>query len=128
MPVLTPEQMRALTDLLSAREQQLRSEVLVARQAVEERDAAVLTREAVDRGEEASVQIQSGIDHAELERDMHELLDIDEARKRLAEGTYGRCAACGEDIDFLRLQAQPAALRCAACQTLFERGHGGSTR
>lgn len=118
----TPEQLHALADLLAQREAQLRGEVQAARLAAAERDAAA-SREAADRGDEASVQIQSGIDHAEFERDVRELTDIENARQRLDEGHYGLCTDCGETIGYLRLQAQPAALRCAACQTAFERHH-----
>jgi RNA polymerase-binding transcription factor DksA len=38
----------------------------------------------------------------------------------LARGDYGVCEDCGEPIGAARLQAQPAALRCAACQQRFE--------
>ena len=119
---LTPEQLHALADLLTQRKMQLHDEVQAARRAAEERDATAV-REAADRGDEAAVQIQSGIDHAELERDLRELLEIDAARERLAEGRYGECADCSEPIGYLRLQAQPAALRCMRCQAAYERTH-----
>ena len=122
MSSLTAEQRLALANLLEQRETQLGAEIRAARLAAGERDAAT-TREAADRGDEATVQIQSDIDHAELERDVRELLDVELARSRLAEGSYGDCVDCGEPIDYLRLHAQPAALRCAACQAAFEHAH-----
>ena len=122
MSSLTAEQRQALIHLLEQREAQLGAEIRAARRAADERDAAT-SREAADRGDEATVQIQSGIDHAELERDLRELLDIELARSRLAEGSYGDCLDCGDPIGYLRLQVQPAAQRCAACQAAFERTH-----
>jgi DnaK suppressor protein len=121
MSSLTAEQRQALIHLLEQREAQLGAEIRAARRAADERDVA--SREAADRGDEAAVQIQSGIDHAELERDVRELLDIELARSRLAEGSYGDCLDCDDPIGYLRLQAQPAAQRCAACQAAFERTH-----
>lgn len=47
------------------------------------------------------------------------------AQARLAEGTFGTCADCGDAIARDRLRAYPAALRCAACQNEFERRSGG---
>jgi RNA polymerase-binding transcription factor DksA len=44
-----------------------------------------------------------------------ELADIDAARERLAEGTYGICADCGRRIPEGRLLARPTATRCVAC-------------
>jgi len=37
---------------------------------------------------------------------------IQDALLRLDEGTYGRCAVCGCDIDDERLDARPEALTC----------------
>jgi DnaK suppressor protein len=33
---------------------------------------------------------------------------------------YGKCADCGADIPFARLQAEPQALRCSPCAALHE--------
>jgi RNA polymerase-binding transcription factor DksA len=36
------------------------------------------------------------------------------AIERIDQGTYGTCATCGKHIEVARLQANPAALTCAA--------------
>ncbi len=43
------------------------------------------------------------------------LAEIAEAEARLAEGLYGRCAACELEISRARLEALPATTRCKAC-------------
>ena len=43
------------------------------------------------------------------------LREVDDALRRLRNGTYGRCAGCGEEIPTDRLQAKPAADRCVPC-------------
>ena len=47
--------------------------------------------------------------------EVREIQRIREALKRIAEGTYGVCSQCGEDIDPKRLKALPTATRCIAC-------------
>jgi RNA polymerase-binding transcription factor DksA len=47
-----------------------------------------------------------------------ELSSVSKAIRRIADGTYGRCLRCGEDIEAARLQALPASAHCAACQGL----------
>jgi len=57
---------------------------------------------------------------AEERRDIDELVCIEAALHRLDHGTYGDCLQCGEPIPLQRLMVQPAALRCAACQSTLE--------
>lgn len=38
------------------------------------------------------------------------------AHDRLAQGAYGRCCECDEDIDPARLRQDPAVVFCMACQ------------
>jgi RNA polymerase-binding transcription factor DksA len=49
-----------------------------------------------------------------------ELREIDATLARLASGTYGRCANCGQDIPPRRLQALPAAALCVTCQSIAD--------
>ena len=62
------------------------------------------------------------VDFARTDRDAVALAEIDSALRRLADGSYGVCAACGEDIALARLQSTPQALRCVVCEALRERG------
>ena len=45
---------------------------------------------------------------------------VKEAQERLADGTYGTCADCGEPIPKARLEVRPEATLCVKCQTLRE--------
>jgi RNA polymerase-binding transcription factor DksA len=53
---------------------------------------------------------------------------IAEARRALAEGTYGICLDCHEPIPPERLRAVPEAVRCLEDQRLFEGLHRQHTR
>jgi RNA polymerase-binding transcription factor DksA len=64
----------------------------------------------------------------ELDETERMLLDaeerrIDDARRALAEGTYGICRNCGREIPAERLEAAPEAVRCIDCQRHFEGYH-----
>ncbi len=50
-----------------------------------------------------------------------ELADVEHALRRLDDGTYGRCEACGKPIDTARLEAMPAARFCVDDQASAER-------
>jgi DnaK suppressor protein len=45
---------------------------------------------------------------------------IEAAPRRIAEGTFGLCAACGDDIPRKRLEALPWTDRCLRCQEIAE--------
>ncbi|HLD99111.1 MAG TPA: TraR/DksA family transcriptional regulator [Bdellovibrionota bacterium] len=49
------------------------------------------------------------------------LKKIDEALRRISNGTFGECEQCGEDIDFRRLEARPTATLCVHCKEDQER-------
>ncbi len=51
-------------------------------------------------------------DLAILESIEAELADVEHALRRLDEGTYGTCQACGRPIDDERLEALPATRLC----------------
>ncbi|MFA8444212.1 TraR/DksA family transcriptional regulator [Yoonia sp.] len=44
-----------------------------------------------------------------------ELRLLNDALKRIADGTYGVCAKCGDDISQARLDAVPYAMICRDC-------------
>ncbi len=60
------------------------------------------------------------------ERESAELVAIDSALQRIADGRFGLCDRCGSEMDTARLHANPTALRCVTCQTLHERAHPGT--
>jgi DnaK suppressor protein len=85
-------------------------------------DAGCLLHDRVDVGPDAdaSDEVQKQLEwwhRAQLES---RLRDIGEAQDRLIEGLYGRCSDCGEEIDFRRLTADPAAALCLSCEKAIE--------
>ena len=58
------------------------------------------------------------------ERESAELVAIDAALQRVADGSYGLCLDCGDAIANARLHASPTALRCVGCQSQAEQASG----
>ena len=49
-----------------------------------------------------------------------EVAEIEEALRRIVDGTYGVCDMCGEPIPSVRLRAAPSARLCLPCQKRSE--------
>jgi RNA polymerase-binding transcription factor DksA len=80
----------------------------------------------MDRADVAvAVQI-ADVSNAEALRDIRELGEVEAALSRLAGGHFGHCIDCEKAIDAARLYAQPAALRCLACQKRYDGTHARS--
>lgn len=85
--------------------------------------AALGHQEVPDEVDVAEVRLRSALRHAERERDVEELREVEAARSRLEAGVFGLCIECGLEIDAQRLQVRPACARCMDCQVRHERLH-----
>jgi RNA polymerase-binding protein DksA len=114
--MLPGRQLAEIERRLGTRLMRLRKEIAAVRLQREDDGA----REVFDRKDEADARAQLAIDDAEVERDMAELREVRLALHRIADGCYGVCETCGEEIAVERLLAEPQAARCVACQEQSE--------
>jgi RNA polymerase-binding transcription factor DksA len=119
MDLLTRSRLDLLQDLLARRRLQLQTEIMLSQAVVRRPDAG----EVGDWKDEAQRRQQAEVAEAEELRDAAELARVEQALARLRQGTYGVCLHCGRPIPWARLQVQPAAPCCAACQAEAE--HAG---
>ena len=77
-------------------------------------------REVLDQGESSEVDIQEDIEFALIQMKGETLNKVNEALRRLDEGTYGNCFECGDEIANARLRALPFAVRCKDCEEARE--------
>jgi DnaK suppressor protein len=68
------------------------------------------------------------VDLARSDQDIGELRAVNEALARLHTAKYGLCSDCEAEIPFDRLQHNPQATRCLACQSAFESQRGQTRR
>lgn len=90
-------------------------------------DAAMVTEgldHNADAGDLSVADDTVTADFADARRDIDEYEAGRTALARLESGDYGTCTDCGQAIPPARLQAQPFAVRCVACQERRERAAG----
>ncbi|ALP52048.1 hypothetical protein Tel_02215 [Candidatus Tenderia electrophaga] len=121
---LSNEQLQQLKQRLETRLAELRQ---IISDALAAAGHDQLVGQVRDSGDEALVELLSGVDMAIAEIDTQELMDIRAALDRMETGQYGRCIDCGGEIAPARLQSQPAASRCIECQEVFESRHRRAT-
>ena len=109
--------------LLAEREAELRA-VLRATGDLAEHASDVSKGEVVDFKDMAVEETQAVVEHAKAGQAAQELEQVIAARRRLADGSYGECLDCGEEIDLRRLRALPATPYCTACQAIHEHEQG----
>jgi DnaK suppressor protein len=106
-----------LRTLLIGRRTQLQREIdnLIAQHRDNHSDSQVLDVE------DTSLRDATGAQQiALLEARTQQRIQLDEALRRLDDGTYGMCEDCETPISPARLRALPFARRCVACQEQFE--------
>jgi RNA polymerase-binding transcription factor DksA len=113
---LSAAQKKEIRDMLLAMRDRLQGQITALRGDSLVRDDDVIT------GEDGSdfFERQFALNIASSEHDS--VVEIDEALRRLDEGTYGACEECGELIESPRLRALPFVRRCIRCQSHNENG------
>lgn len=75
-----------------------------------------LVETALDDGDWSVIDLSEDINLKQLSTHRENLLKIDEALRKLKEGTYGKCEDCGEEISEKRLKVIPFAIHCIDCK------------
>jgi DnaK suppressor protein len=125
---LTPEQAQELKVIVERRRTALSSEFGRDLDRMRQDRLDNIVGAVPDPGDESVQSLIRDLDQAEASRDLSELRMLEAAGARIAEGSYGICTSCGQDIGFERLRANPAAERCIQCQTQYEKTHASQTR
>lgn len=73
-----------------------------------------------DLADQASEGYRKEFLYSLSDSDRETLLQVEEALRRMDEGTYEECSSCGEKIPLARLKAIPWATLCINCQELQE--------
>ncbi len=106
--------MQRVRTRLEAKQAELQHEI--AGLISEEASSARQGQGVEDVGETAQTFQEVQMEESILQNLRHLLADVEEALKRLQEGTYGRCLSCGQPIPEQRLEAIPWAVRDVACE------------
>lgn len=117
---ITAAQRATLRKELEDRRKLLRAE-LAAKLNEQDNPALLGLRNRMEETDDWAVaDLETALDVAEVSRDAGELRDVENALLRMNDGTYGECVDCGKSIPYARLEANPSAARCIACQERVE--------
>lgn len=84
-------------------------------------DFAVNSDDRYDEVDQATTDTDQSMRMRLCNREVLYLRKVDDALKRIEEGTFGLCDECGEDIELRRLEARPTATLCVGCKEDQER-------
>jgi phage/conjugal plasmid C-4 type zinc finger TraR family protein len=124
---MSAEDRKRIEALLDARIDEIaqtRAAVRRSSEGMRESELAHVDNHPADEGSELHEQEVDQTTEIFLEEEERR---IAEARRALADGTYGTCKDCGAPIPPARLEAMPEAVRCLECQRHFEGGHRQQT-
>ena len=79
-----------------------------------------------DEVDQANADIEQNMRMQLKNRENFTLQKVNEAIRRIEEGTYGECNNCGDHIELRRLQARPTTTLCIACKEEEEKGNASS--
>ena len=79
--------------------------------------------ELSDEGDHASVNNNSMVESAIVQQQTKELEEIEKALSKIANGEYGICEMCEDDIGFQRLKVKPHAVYCIDCREIAEKSN-----
>ena len=128
MSILDCKQLDSLKDRLHQRREKLLDDLRTQLRESGDKNFAELAGQVHDAGDESVAELLGSISTIAAEQETRELREIEAALQRIQKDTYGICVACGEAIAFERLQANPSAACCVACQEKSEGPAGGRDR
>lgn len=112
MDHLSPAQIDELRRQLASELDDLERSMAVTEEAVR---PVELDQTAVGRLSRMDSLQNQGLAKNLEEREQVKLARIEQAFRRLADGSYGRCVECGGEIPFGRLTVFPETATCQAC-------------
>ena len=109
-----------LREMLLVRRRDLEAAIRGGLSSVRTERASAERNGVLDAGEVSDLGVQEDIELELVQMKRETLGRIDAALDRLAEGRYGHCLVCGDDIAAARLRAMPFAVRCLDCEDARE--------
>jgi DnaK suppressor protein len=117
---MTRDRYAELTSILEERRREIMDQVQEKIRDVRTEGPNNPNQGVLDAAESSEADIQDEIEFALIQMKAETLHKIEEALRRLEEGTFGYCFECGEEISERRLRALPFAVRCKDCEEARE--------
>ena len=81
-----------------------------------------------DSSDLAVAHIQGQLDCLIIEKYALELKEVEASLQKIANGTYGICEMCDDDISEDRLRAKPHARYCINCREVYEKSQKSQSK
>ena len=107
---------------LRRRLEKLRVEIEQSLRTQEEEYRELSAENLVEVIDEAQTRMETQLHDVVRVHDERRLTRVRAALRRIREGAYGACLACGSKIDLGRLDARPEAAFCIGCERKQEKG------
>ncbi len=108
--------MEELRKLLIRKREQIVKEATEEIKKFKSGEKRQLVETVLDDGDLSVVDLAEDISLRHLSAHRETLVKIDNALRKLEEGTYGICEDCGDEISKERLKIMPFAILCRDCQ------------
>ncbi|MCW8132146.1 MAG: TraR/DksA family transcriptional regulator [Planctomycetota bacterium] len=122
MPMAKEEVAKYREILMDKREALMGQVESLVQDAQRSTEATETSKSPLDAVENASDTYEQDFAFIAMESEEVLLRKIENALRRIREGTFGECEECGDPIKPERLEALPFANLCVKCQVLEERG------
>jgi len=96
--------------------------------AAEKEEKTSYIKEPGDDADESAALREQELSLVFSDRDRRKIMDINDALKRISDGSYGICEECGEEIPIGRLEIMPFAKYCIECKERVERKNRSKKR
>ncbi len=126
--MLTQAQIIHFKTVLEQRFLDLREDIRQALLQSDEQSYVELAGRVGDLEDFSAADLLVDVALADIDRRVAEIRDIDAALLRIADGNYGVCIDCRDEIEAQRLEAYPTAKRCIPCQTTYEQRYAHPRR
>ena len=104
-------------EILESRKEQIQRNISGVHTELDELSSLELN----DEGDHASANNNSMVESAIVEQQLKELQEIEVALTKIANGEYGICEMCEDEIGFQRLKVKPHAVYCIDCREIAEK-------
>jgi len=123
MKHLTARQVEDLEQAMAARMRVLATQIRQELAASDQQHYRDIAGAVTDTADEGLARALVDVDTEVIDRHVIELRDIEGARDRMKNGTYGICIDCGDAVAYERLAAYLTAKRCRDCQQRREHNY-----
>ena len=124
--MLDPEDLKYFEDMITEKRNaimvQLQKDEGTLRDSTQKESSGDLSAYSVHMPDQGSDAISREMSYLFASRDEKYVKHLDEALRRIEDGTFGICRTCGQAISKARLEAVPNATECIGCKSQRQPG------